>query len=79
MHAVDKCLKKQVKDAIDDSFLSAATFGTLGFGNRTTLDILHILFRSFGRVSAIKKDANNNKMKKPYNVNNPIEHLFKQI
>ena len=79
MKVVNISLKKQISDAIEDSFLVGATFGTLGFGARTALDVMTRLFLDFGNLTPIDIDNNDKRMKQEYNANIPIEVLFKQI
>ena len=79
MKATDAALKKQIFEAIDTSFLVGVTFGTLGFGQRTALDVMTSLFQDFGRVTAIDIENNDKRMRREYNVDDPIEILFKQV
>ena len=45
MSMVNTLLKKHIMDAVEKSFLTATTFGTLSFDKQIILDILNILFR----------------------------------
>lgn len=79
MIMVDTCLKKLIKLAIDEDYLTGLTYTSLGFGNRTTLDVMHFLFATYGRVTAREREENDVLMKRAYNISTPIQVMFKQI
>jgi len=76
---MDLLLKNQIENAIEPIWLSGIHENTLGFGNRTTLDVLQYLFTTYGQIAPHEVQANVDAMNKAFDPNQPIAILFKQI
>ena len=60
-------------------FLEALSQPTVGLAMVTPLQILRHLYTQYANITAADLAANDVAMKSPYDVNMPIENLFKQI
>ena len=79
MKIVGMVMKKQISEAIKYSFLFMATFGTLGFGVTTALDVMASLFTDFGNLTPLYMDTNNKRTGNEDGVKTLIDMLFKNI
>jgi hypothetical protein len=64
---------------IDPVYLAALRLPYIGFGTRTPLELLAHLYANYAKITPADLDQNDQAMKQPCDVNQPIEVLFKQI
>lgn len=76
---VDKALKQQLIEAVDDLYLKALRNKYVGFSNQTFLTMMAHLYTHYAKISPSDLTLNDAAMKKPYDPNLPIENLFEQI
>lgn len=76
---VETLLKTQIKNAIDDAYLTGIYDDTTAFGNRTILDIYQYLFNNYGTLSTTEIEQNKEKLKAPYDASQPLPTLFKRF
>ena len=76
---VDKALKQQLIEAVDDIYLKALRNKYVGFSNQTFLTMMAHLYLHYAKISPSDLTLNNKAMKKAYDPNQPIENLFEQI
>ena len=76
---VDKALKQQLIEAVDDLYLKALRNKYVGFSNQTFLTMIAHLYLHYAKISPTDLSLNDQAMKKPYDPNLPIENLFEQI
>ena len=50
-----------------------------GYGQTSTHQLLAHMFATYAKVSVINLQANDAKLRAPYNVNNPSENIFDQV
>ena len=63
----------------DPMFIEALAQPTVRLAMVNTLEILRHLYTQYANITAADLAANDTAMKNPYDVNLPIENLFKQI
>ena len=68
-----------ILEVIDPVYLATLRLPYLGFGTRTPLQILAHLYTNYTKITPADLDNNDQAMKQPCNVNQPIEVLYKQI
>ena len=77
---VEKALKKQVIDAIEDIYLSTINNNDTGFANVTLLAMINFLFQAYGRITPLQLEANDKEMRKRWDPPNTlIKTLIQQI
>jgi hypothetical protein len=76
---VDKALKQQLIEAVDDIYLKALRNKYVGFSNQTFLTMMAHLYLHYAKISPSDLTLNDKAMKKAYDPNQPIENLFEQI
>ena len=76
---VDKALKQQLIEAVDDLYLKALRNKYVGFSNQTFLTMIAHLYLHYAKISPSDLTLNDTAMKKAYDPNLPIENLFEQI
>ena len=76
---VDKALKQQLIEAVDDLYLKALRNKYVGFSNQSFLTMIAHLYLHYAKISPSDLTLNDSAMKKPYDPNLPIENLFEQI
>jgi hypothetical protein len=76
---VGKALRQQAISAIDDIYLRTLRNPITGYATVTVLDLLTHLFTNYGRVTPHDLQLNDQRMRTPYNVDQPIEVLIAQI
>jgi hypothetical protein len=78
-HNVDQAIKKLILKAFDDAYLNALSNEVVGYANCTSLDLLthHLTF--YALIVPTELTQNYERLKTPYNPNQPMETLFQQI
>jgi len=76
---VQKAISALIIGAVDDIYLQALSLPLVGLATRTPLDKLNHLYQAYANISAADVQANDTNMKAAYDVNLPIETLFRQI
>ena len=77
--AVGNALKQQLIGAVDDIYLRGLQHRVYGFLNVTVIQMIYYLFQNYGKITPSDLVANEQRMKAPYDVSTPIEHLWAQI
>ena len=77
--ATDRALKQQLLGAVDDMFVSALSDPHVGYANVTTLQLLTHLYATYALITDGDLESNKEAMAATYDVNLPIETLFKRI
>jgi len=67
-NAVDKAIRKQVTDMVDDQYIRGLRNPHTGFSQQSALDILEYLFSQYGDISDQELQDNDRKMKEAYNM-----------
>lgn len=76
---IGRALRAALETAIPDQFKPVQQIGNRGFGNRTAREIIDDLFHTYGRATATDIAKIDDAIKNPWDPNEPIEMLFKQI
>ena len=76
---VQNALKKQIVAAVEQIFLQAIREPYVGFANRTAYDMLRHLYDNYADISADDLEANDKKLREPWDPNTPFVTLIKQI
>ena len=77
--ATDRALKQQLLGAIDDMFVNVLSDTHVGYANVTTLQLLTHLYNTYANITDGGLEDNKDVMAAPYDVNLPIETLYKRI
>ena len=77
--ATDRALKQQLLGAVDDMFVSALSDPHVGYANVTTLQLLAHLYATYAKITDCDLEENKETMTATYDVNLPIETLYKRI
>ena len=78
-HDTDNALKTLLLAACPDLYLEPLKQPFIGYGGRTTLDLLAHLWVSYGKIEPSQLIENENRMKAPWHPTEPIEKLFSQL
>jgi hypothetical protein len=78
-HNVDQAIKKLILEAFDDAYLNALSDEVVGYANCTSLDILTHLLTFYAMIAPTELTQKYERLKTPYDPNQPIETLFQQI
>jgi hypothetical protein len=76
---VDKAFKKLIIDAFEYQFINALLDEVVGYVNRTSLDLLTHLLTYYAMIASTELTQNYERLKTPYDSNQPTESLFQQI
>ena len=76
---VDKALKQQLIEAVDDLYLKALRNKYVGFSNQTFLTMIAHLYLHYAKISPTDLALNDKAMKTAYDPTLPIENLIEQI
>jgi hypothetical protein len=76
---VDKALKNQLMKRYDEMYYRSLRNRHTGYAGVTCLRMLTHLYDTYGEITDDDWDANDLRMKAPYDVSQPIELLFDQI
>ena len=77
--ACDRALKQLLLGAVDDMFINALCDRHVGYANVTTLDMLTHLYDTYGKITEIDLNKNQEVMNEPFDHNLPIESFFRRI
>ena len=77
--ATDRALKQQLLGCVDDMFVNALSDPHVGYANVSTLDLLTHLYTSYARITDGDLEDNKEIMGAAYDVNLPVETLYKRI
>jgi len=77
--ATDRALKQQLLGCMDDMFVNALADPHVGYAIVTTLDLLTHLYDTYAKITDGDLEDNKDTMASPYDVNLPIETLYKRI
>ena len=78
-NATDRALKQQLMGAVDDMFVNILSDIHVGYANVTTLQLLTHLYNTHANITDGGLEDNKDVMAAPYDVNLPIETLYKRI
>ncbi len=76
---VQKAISALIIGAVDEIYFQALSLPLVGLATRTPLDKLTHLYQAYANINAADVQANDMAMKAGYDVNLPIETLFRQI
>ena len=77
--STDRALKQQLLGAVDDMFVSSLADPHVGYANVTTLQLLQHLYDTYAKITDGDLEENKEAMAAAYDVNLPIETLYKRI
>ena len=77
--ATYRALKQQLLGAVNDMFVRALLDPHVGYENVTTLQLLKHLYATYAQITDCNLEDNKEAMATAYDVNLPIETLFKRI
>jgi hypothetical protein len=78
-HNVDQAIKNLILEAFDHAYLNALSNEVVGYENCTSLDLLTHLLTFYAMTAPTELTQNYERLKTPYDPNQPIETLFQQI
>jgi hypothetical protein len=76
---VEQALKKQIITAFEPMYLEIISNDMVGFTNTTARDMLDQPFLSYDSITAVELEHNSENMGKAWDLQQPVESLFKQI
>jgi hypothetical protein len=76
---VEQALRKQIITAFEPMYLEILCDDMVGFANTTARDMIDYLFLTYGSITAVDLERNFENMRKPWDPQQPVETLFKQI
>lgn len=79
VNTVEKALRKQITDSIDDIYLSSMRNRLTGYANVPVRTMLTTLFTNYAKIDDLAMDTVENNIKKQWDPSTPIETLFNQI
>ena len=77
--ATDRALKQQLLGCVNNMFVNALSDTHVGYANVSTLDLLTHLYTAYAKIMDGDLEENKETMGAAYDVNLPIEKLFKRI
>eukprot|EP00586_Coscinodiscus_wailesii_P001561 CAMPEP_0172482082 /NCGR_PEP_ID=MMETSP1066-20121228/8359_1 /TAXON_ID=671091 /ORGANISM="Coscinodiscus wailesii, Strain CCMP2513" /LENGTH=367 /DNA_ID=CAMNT_0013244955 /DNA_START=131 /DNA_END=1234 /DNA_ORIENTATION=+ len=75
----DKALKQQLLRAVEDIYLRDIKHSMTGYANVSTRRLLGHLYSKYGRITPEALKENGNRMRKSYDMSQPIQTLWVQI
>jgi hypothetical protein len=78
-HNVDQAIKKLILEAFNDAYLNSLSDEVVGYANCTSLDLLTHRLTCYAMIAPTELTQNYERLKTPYDPNQPIETLFQQI
>jgi hypothetical protein len=78
-HNVDQTIKKLIIKAFDDTYLNALSNEVVSYANCTSLDLLTHILTFYAMIANTELTQNYERLNTPYDPNQRIETLFKQI
>ena len=76
---VEQALRKQIITAFEPMYLDILCDDMVGFANTTARDMIEYLFLTYGSITAVDLERNFENMRKPWDPQQPVETLFKQV
>jgi hypothetical protein len=79
INTVEKALRKQITDSVDDLYLSSMHNHLTGYANVPVATMLTNLFNNYAQIDNLAMDDVETNIRKQWNPNTPIESMHKQI
>lgn len=79
VNTVEKALRKQITDSIDDLYLSSMHNRLTGYANVPVVTMLTNLFNNYAQIDNLAMDDIENNIRKQWDPSTPIESMYKQI
>ena len=76
---IKKALKNQLTQAFDETYIEELKNTYTGYNNVLIQNMLDFLYKTYGQITSIDLETNENKMSKPYNEDLPFSVFIKQI
>eukprot|EP00957_Ditylum_brightwellii_P120313 9180189-Ditylum_brightwellii.AAC.1 len=76
---IDKSLKTQLLSAFDKHYIKAMRQGIMAYNNRSTADLLHHLYSTYGWITFTMLTMPVDKLCEPFNPGAPIKEFFDQL
>jgi hypothetical protein len=77
--SVQQALKKQIISVFEPMHLEILNDNILGYANISARDMLDHLFETYGNITAVDLEINSERMRRAWDLQQPVETLFKQI
>jgi hypothetical protein len=77
--SVQKALKKQIIGVFEPMYLVILNDNMVGYANISSRDMLDHLFETYGNITAVGLEINFEHMHRAWDLQQPVETLFKQI
>jgi hypothetical protein len=78
-NTVQSTLKKHIITVVEPMYIEILNDDLVGFAHTTSRDMLHHLFLSYGRITAVGIEKNFENMRKAWDPQQPVESLFGNI
>ena len=78
-NAVDGALVAQIFEALDEIYLLALRRNIVGYSGVTALNLLDHLYANYAKITGPMLEENDRSMRVPFDANQPVEILFRQI
>ena len=78
-HTTESILKTMLENAIEPDYIADIYSETLGFGNRSLIDIFAWLYATYGKISVAQLQQNFERLNTPVPGHLPIAVIFKKI
>jgi hypothetical protein len=76
---VQQSLKKQIISVFEPMYLGILNYNMIGYANISARDMLDHLFETYGNITAVDLEINFEHMHRAWDLQQPVESLFKQI
>jgi hypothetical protein len=77
--SVQQALKKQIVSVFEPMYLDILNDNMVGYANISARDMLDHLFETYGNITAVDLEINFEHMRRSWDLQHPVESLFKQI
>jgi hypothetical protein len=77
--SIQQALKKQIIGVFEPMYLEILNDNMVGYVNISARDMLDHLFETYGNITAVDLEINFEHMRRPWDTQQPVESLFKQI
>ena len=77
--AVSKAVLQQTTNVFESKYLKYLHNPYTGYNNSTPLQVFQYLFQTYGKIAELELIENEQKMKTPWNQDEPIETVFSQV
>ena len=78
-NTVSQALKRQIIEAVDDIYLRTLRNRHTGYASVTLLQLITHLYPTYGQITPMDLDANDERFKRPFDPAQPFETLIQQI